>query len=53
MVTRFVWGKGGGGGGVNAFATFIFSVQFKSGTDQSEKPKTRKFILKSLFTPLA
>ena len=41
---------GGGGSGVNAFAIFIFSAQFKSGTDQSDKPKTPKFISKSLFT---
>ena len=40
------------GGGVNAFAIFIFSAQFKSGTDQSDKPKTPKFISKSLFTTL-
>ena len=43
---------GWGGGGVNAFAIFIFSAQFKSGTDQSDKLKTPKFISKSLFTPL-
>ena len=42
----------GGGGGVYAFAIFIFSAQFKSGTDQSDKPKTPKFISKSLFTTL-
>ena len=37
---------------VNAFAIFIFSAQFNSGTDQSEKPKTPKFTSKSLLTPL-
>ena len=37
---------------VNAFAIFIFSAQFNSGTEQSEKPKTPKFISKSLLTPL-
>ena len=53
MVPLLVWGfEEGGGGGVNAFATFTFAVQFKSGTDQSNKPKTPKFISKSLFTPL-
>ena len=31
-------------GSVNAFAIFIFSTQFNSGTDQSDKPKTPKFI---------
>ena len=31
---------------------FIFSAQFASGTDHSEKPKTRKLISKSLITPL-
>ena len=50
MVTLLV--RGGGGGGVNAFAIFIFSAQFKSGTDQSDKPKTPKFISKSLFATL-
>ena len=43
---------GWGGDGVNAFAIFIFSAQFKSGTDQSHKPKTPKFISKSLFAML-
>ena len=38
-------------GGVNAFAIFMFSAQFKSGTDQSSKPKTPKLISKSLFAP--
>ena len=42
---------GGGEGGVNAFAIFIFSAQFKPGTNQSDKRKTPKFISKSLFTP--
>jgi len=37
---------------VNAFAIFIFSAQFNSGTEQSEKPKTPKFTSKSLLTPL-
>ena len=41
-----------GEAGLNAFAIFIFLAQFKSGTDQSDKLKTPKFISKSLFTTL-
>ena len=43
---------GWGEGGFNALAIFIFLAQFKSGTDQSDKLKTPKFVLKSLFTTL-
>ena len=34
---------------VDAFAIFIFSTQFISGADRSDKPKTPKFISKSLI----
>ena len=37
---------------VTDFAIFIFSAQLNSDTDQSDKPKTPKFISKSLITPL-
>ena len=38
---------------VNAFAIFIyFSAQFNSELDQSDTPKTPKFISRSLFTSL-
>ena len=34
---------------VNAFAIFIFSAQINSETDVSDKPKSLKFISKSLI----
>ena len=43
---------GWGEGSLNAFAIFVFLAQFKSGTDESDKLKTPKFISKSLFTSL-
>ena len=49
-ITVAMWGRNKC---VNAFAIFIyFSAQFNSGMDQSDTPKTTKFISRSLFTSL-
>ena len=51
-VTPLVWGRNPQEQVIaNTVAIFTFSVQFNSGRDQSEKPKTSKFISKSLITP--